>query len=102
MPSEVPSDVSSDVPSEVPSEVPSDVSSGVSSSSSRSAPVARRAAGGGLVRGTGRAEDRRDQVVLPLRAVALEPELRRDLVEIGERAVLQLFPVQDRHSGGEP
>ena len=51
---------------------------------------------------TGGAEDRRDQVVLALGAVTLQPELRRDLVKIRERAVLKLFPVQDRHSGAVP
>jgi hypothetical protein len=54
---------------------------------------------GGLA--AGRSEDRPDQVVSPHRPVPLDAQLRGDLMEVGERAVRQLFPVQHRHSGAE-
>ena len=93
---------SSDVPSERrPRDVPSDgapptgpptlvlrVSSVASSASASSAALA--------------SQDRGDQVGLALRAEALEAELRRDRVEVGERAGLELLALQDGHERREP
>ncbi len=104
---------SSDVPSEVPSErvlrrvlgrplgrvLLVLVGRGVSVVGGRWRLVRRRRT---LVGRAGGTEDRADQVVLPHRAVALQPQFGGDLVEVGQRALRQLLPVQHRHSGAEP
>ena len=48
------------------------------------------------------AEDGADQVVPAHRAEALQAELGRDRVEIGERTVLELFALKHRHGGARP
>jgi len=58
--------------------------------------------GRGLVGAAAGIQDRADQVVLAHGAVALHAQLGGDLVEVGQRTVRQLLPVQNRHSGGLP
>src|SRR5207248_2808873 len=49
----------------------------------------------------GAGQQRLDQLLAAQPAVALDPELRRDRAEVGERALLELFAVQDGHEAGE-
>src|SRR5204863_8137401 len=42
-----------------------------------------------------------DQLVATQPAVALDPELRRDRVEVGQRALLEFLAVEDGHEAGE-
>src|SRR3954452_18492962 len=51
-----------------------------------------------LALGALRLQDRRDQVCLAEAAVTLDRELRRDRVEIRERALLELLALEDGHA----
>jgi hypothetical protein len=62
------------------------------------ASVGRGVGGRGSTRVAG---DRIDQLLAAQEPVALDAELRRDRVEIGERALLELFSVQDGHGGAQ-